>query len=205
MKSKWGFLIALILFSPTVLAQTTFSSGGGNAATTMDALTMLANLSRSFPALTLMATALCYVIGMGLAIRAIYYLKVYGELRTMMSTQSSLKVPMTYIVTSAVFLFLPTAFQTMTMTLFGTSSMLGWENANTSINPIVLKAIGGFVQLLGFVAFIRGWLILVANAQSPGGGGASFGKGLTHIIGGLLLVNIFGVANVIWNTFGLSF
>jgi len=206
MKRRLGSLIALTLFPTLLLAQSAPpSAAGGNAATTMDALSMLANLSKSYPALTFMVTGLCYVIGMSLMIRAIYYLKVYGELRTMMSTQSSLKIPMTYMVAGAVFLFIPTAFQTMTMTIFGTSSMLGYENIDSSINPIVLRAVGGFVQLLGFVSFIRGWMILVANATSPGGGGASFGKGLTHIIGGLLLVNIYGVASVVWNTFGLSF
>ena len=206
MKRRLESLIALTLFPTLLLAQPAPPSAtGGNAATTMDALSMLANLSKSYPALTFMVTGLCYVIGMSLMIRAIYYLKVYGELRTMMSTQSSLKIPMTYMVAGAVFLFIPTAFQTMTMTVFGTSSMLGYENIDSSINPIVLRAVGGFVQLLGFVSFIRGWMILVANATSPGGGGASFGKGLTHIIGGLLLVNIYGVASVVWNTFGLSF
>lgn len=204
MKKQLSVLAGLLFFPAIVLAQVTPPSPPSTG-TTMDALSMLANLSKSYPAITFFVTGGCYIVGMMLAIRAIYYLKVYGELRTMMSTQSSLKIPMTYILTSAVFLFIPTAFQTMTMTIFGTSSALGYDQVNSSINPIVMQAVGGFVQLLGLVSFVRGWLIIVANAQSPGGGQASFGKGLTHIIGGLLLVNIYGVASVVWNTFGLSF
>lgn len=180
-------------------------SSGSSAGIGLDAITMLVNLSKSFPALWKLVTAGCYVIGMGLAIRAIYYLKVYGELRTMMSTQSSLKVPVTYLLVSCVFLFIPTAFQTLTMTFFGTTSPLGYEQVNSNINPVVLAALGGFVQLLGLVSFVRGWLQLVENAQSPGGGHASFGKALTHIIGGFLLLNIYGVANIVWNTFGVPF
>jgi intracellular multiplication protein IcmC len=184
------------------------STAGNNpsgAAAGLDALTMLINLSKSYPYLTMMATGACYVIGMSLAIRAIYYLKVYGELRTMMSTQSSLKIPVTYIVASAVFLFIPTAISVFDVTVFGTSSPIGYDATSSSINPIILKAVGGFVQLLGIVSFIRGWLMLVANAQSPGGGHASFGKAMTHIVGGFLLINIYALSSVIWNTFGLSF
>lgn len=172
----------------------------------LDALNMMVNLSKSYPFLWLMITGMCYIIGMVLAIRAVYYLKVYGELRTMTSTSSSMKVPLTYIISACVFLFIPTAFSTLTMTVFGQSSPIGWENVQSgSINPIVLKAVGGFVELLGLVSFVRGWMMLVANAQSPGGGQGSFGKGVTHIIGGFLLINIYGLVTLIWNTFGLSF
>ncbi len=206
--STWIFITAFIPVLSYAQQNNPPSPGGGTqqgAALGLDAITMLVNLSKSFPALWNLVTGGCYVIGMSLAIRAIYYLKVYGELRTMMSTQSSLKVPVTYMLVACVFLFIPTAFQTLTMTFFGTTSPLGYEQVNSTINPVILAALGGFVQLLGLVSFVRGWLQLVENAQSPGGGHASFGKALTHIIGGFLLLNIYGVANVVWNTFGVPF
>ncbi|HEV2613411.1 MAG TPA: hypothetical protein VGV92_01750 [Gammaproteobacteria bacterium] len=165
---------------------------------------MLVHLSNSFPSLWLMITALSWVIGIVLVLRGVAYLKIYGELRTMTATQSSLKIPIVFIGVGCVFLFIPTAFQTMAMTAFGTSSPLGWQSMNTSINPIVLRAIGGFVQLLGLVSFIRGWMMLVANAQSPGGGHASFGKAATHIVGGFFLLNVYAFGTVLWNSFGLS-
>ena len=208
MKRIFSWITFLVFFPALAFAQVTPPPGGGSngaAQVGLDALTMLTNLSKTYPYLTMMVTGLCYVIGMSLAIRAIYYLKVYGELRTMMATQSSLKIPVTYILASAVFLFIPTAFSVFNVTVFGTNSPIGYDNTNSTIDPIILKAVGGFVQLLGLVSFVRGWMMLVANAQSPGGGHASFGKAMTHIIGGFLLINIYALTSVIWSTFGLSF
>lgn len=198
--SWWALIIAL--FPALSYAQPVASSGSTNS--TYDAITMLVNLSNSFPALWLMITALSWVIGLVLVMRGVLYLKVYGELRTMTSTQSSLKIPVVFISVGCVFLFLPTAFQTMAMTAFGTSSPIGWSSVNSSINPTVLRAVGGFVQLLGLVSFIRGWMMLVANAQSPGGGHGSFGKAMTHIAGGFFLLNVYAFGTVLWNSFGLS-
>jgi intracellular multiplication protein IcmC len=191
----------------TQAAQQQAAQAAANSSTQpgLDALNMMINLSKSYPALWEMVTGLCYVMGMILVLRAVYYLKVYGELRTMTATSSSLKIPITYFVAGCVFLFIPTAFQTLQMTTFGTTSVLRYDQVNTSINPIVLKAVGGFVELLGLVSFVRGWMMLVAQAQGSGGQHGSFGKALTHIIGGFLLLNIYGLVTLIWNTFGLTF
>jgi len=206
MKRIYSWITFLVFFPVLAFAQTNPSPAPpAPASMGLDAITMLTNLSKTYPYLTMLVTGGCYVIGMSLAIRAIYYLKIYGELRTMMATQSSLKIPVTYIIASAVFMFIPTAFSVFNMTIFGTSSPLGYDQTNSTIDPIILQAVGGFVQLLGLVSFVRGWMMLVANAQSPGGGHASFGKAMTHIIGGFLLINIYGLTSVIWNTFGLSF
>ena len=52
------------------------------------------------------------------------------------------------------------------------------------INTIVM-----YIQLVGFIAFVRGWFIL-SSAASPGGAQqGAFSKGLTHIIGGIIAIN----------------
>lgn len=53
-----------------------------------------------------------------------------------------------------------------------------------SLIDVVVK----FIQLIGLIAFIRGWFILShsAEANSQQGG---LSKGLTHIIGGILSIN----------------
>jgi len=52
------------------------------------------------------------------------------------------------------------------------------------INTIVL-----FIQLIGLIAFVRGWFIL-ASVGSPGGAQqGAFSKGLIHIIGGVIAIN----------------
>lgn len=169
----------------------------------VDALQMLTNLSKTYPALWQMLTGACYLIGFGLAVRGVYYLKAYGEMRTMMASNTSLKTPVIFFIVASVLIYIPTGFQIVSQTVFGYSSPLTYSNVTSGMNPIVLNAIAGLVSLIGLLAFIRGWLMLVAHAEHPGGQ-ATLGKALTHIIGGLLAINILGVVNVIWNTFGFK-
>jgi len=55
----------------------------------------------------------------------------------------------------------------------------------------ILRGVIGFIQLMGFIAFFKGWLML-RNTGKPGGGGqdVSFSRGLVFIIGGILSINI---------------
>lgn len=191
-----GLLLLLSGFPVQALA--------ASATSGMDGVQMLMNLSKTYPAFYQLATAFCYIFGFILCIRGIYYLKVYGELRTMMATQSSLKVPVTYFIVAAVFIYIPSAYKLFLYTTFRTTSPLAYTQINSSINPQVLNAIVGLVQLIGLFAFIRGWLILVAIAQQSGGQ-HSFGKALTHIVGGIMAMNILGLTDLIWNTFGFNF
>jgi intracellular multiplication protein IcmC len=76
-----------------------------------------------------------------------------------------------------------------------------------TVNSAVLAAdvqiaILRLVQIIGVIAFIRGWLILAQSARQ--GSQPVIGRALTHIIGGILAINIIGTKNVIWATFGLS-
>lgn len=187
----------LTFFYPSSLyAQT---AGGGGT----DALQMLVNLSKTYPALWKMITGLSYLIGFSLAMRSIYHLKIYGELRTMMSTQTSLKTPVTLMLVAVVLMFIPTAFKMLNLTAFGYGSPLSYEDVSSTMNPVMLKAVAGIVQLVGLIAFIRGWMHLVGHVQQSGGQ-HTLGKALTHIIGGLLAINIIGVTDIFWNTFGFS-
>lgn len=56
-----------------------------------------------------------------------------------------------------------------------------------------------FVRFIGYVAFIRGWLIL--NAYANGAQGAGLAKGITHILGGAAAINVQVTAGVLANTF----
>src|SRR4051812_47422213 len=85
----------------------------------VDAIQMLINLSNSYPALWRMITGACYLIGFILSVRGVYYLKQYGELRTMMSTQTSLKTPIVLFIVAAVLIYIPTGFKIVSRTVFG--------------------------------------------------------------------------------------
>lgn len=71
------------------------------------------------------------------------------------------------------------------------------DRANEAIKAVIM-----FVQLVGWLSFLRGWFILKAVAD--GGGQASFQAGLTHIIGGAIAVNLVSLVGAIQTTLGLQ-
>ncbi len=95
------------------------------------------------------------------------------------------------------------------------SSLFG--NANVASNPVisssvigdgkdqiesVLHALMGFVMLVGFIAFIRGWFVLKAFAD--GQSGATLAQGLTFLLGGTVAINLGDFVNALSTTLGLT-
>ena len=176
----------------------------GCGVNTPDIQVMLGNLNNSFPNLWRMVTAFAYVMGFAMAMRALYYMKIYGESRTMMSSHSSIKTPVTYFVVAAALIFSPTMFQTLMQTTFGYTSILDYQGPGTpgwtaeNIRPLI-----HLVQFFGLLAFFRGWMYIArtgGQSSQPG----TFGKGITHIFGGVLAINIVGFWNIIKATFGFG-
>lgn len=60
----------------------------------------------------------------------------------------------------------------------------GAEEWSDLINTVV-----SYIQLIGLIAFVRGWFILSHSAESSGGQQGTFSKGLVHIIGGIVAIN----------------
>lgn len=175
-----------------------------NTGTTTDALQMLIHLSNSYPAITKLIYAASYIMGLGFMIKAIYSMKQYGEQRSMMSTQTSLKGPITLVVVAAVLLYLPSALHTMIMTGFGHEYILQYQTSPSNpLGQAGMYALVYLIQIVGLVSFIRGWVYL-AQGASGGQGQHTTGKALTHIIGGLLAINIVELTNILWNSFGFQ-
>ena len=68
------------------------------------------------------------------------------------------------------------------------SSDLGYANLGGSEWAQLINTIVQFIQLVGLISFIRGWFIL-SQAGGSGAQQGSFGKGIIHIIGGILAIN----------------
>jgi hypothetical protein len=60
-----------------------------------------------------------------------------------------------------------------------------------------------FFQIVGFIAFIRGWML--AKASVEGIGNTTMGQAITHIIGGALCMNIVLFLRAASATFGVNF
>lgn len=177
----------------------------GCSVSVSDSANVMVNLSRTYPQLQKLITGSAFLIAIGLIMRAIYYLKIYGEMRTMMASQGNLKVPLIYLFVAAMLIYLPTTLHSMMLSSFGTTEITPLSYNNSQIKGLSLQAtnaILGFVQIIGLISFVRGWTIIAKAAQGSAQG-ATFGKGATHILGGVLAINIVGTKDAIWNTLGL--
>jgi hypothetical protein len=91
-----------------------------------------------------------------------------------------------------------------------TSSVITWSGLNTLVGgsgvstqfTTAVNAALTFIQLIGCIAFVRGWLIMKKVVE--GGSNASLGQGLTHVLGGVLAINIFQFLVVMDQTFGTN-
>jgi hypothetical protein len=107
-------------------------------------------------------------------------------------------------------------FDILLNSLFGTglgagatsgTVVTGWNfitelNASTQFITAVQDA-GYFFELVGMIAFVRGWMII--KSATEGTGQTTLAQGITHILGGVLAMNIFGFLQIMDNTFGTNF
>lgn len=169
---------------------------------------ILTNIAQTLAPVDRLITGAAYLIGISFAFKAIYTLKEYGESRTMMSGSRGMKEPVIYLMVSAILIYLPTAFKIILTTSFGYGSVLAYGPISSGDSAIESlfgagSAIGRpltmIIQTIGLIAFVRGWILIARSAsqgQQPGG----MGKGLMHIFGGILAMNIVGTLEILDNT-----
>lgn len=168
-----------------------------------DLLGILETIRTQMPTLIAFLTGLMYLIGFALVLRGIYALKQYGEMRSMMSMNVSLKAPLLYIFSGTMLIFYMSSINIGLTTIFNTNYVTPYSNsANLSGNGNeIIKDLGLILAFIGYISFFRGWIILtqLGGQSAPPG---TLGRAITHIIGGLMLVNVFQVWQIIKNTIG---
>jgi intracellular multiplication protein IcmC len=128
-------------------------------------------------------------------------LKEFGEARTQMSSERHLKGPLIYIIVGSLLLYFPTTIQIGLSTFWSQPSPYGYMQ-ETDQWADFMKDVFLVVQLFGTIAFIRG-LVILSHLSGHGQPG-TFGKGVTHIIGGLFCINIYQFVQVILITLGIQ-
>ncbi len=175
---------------------------------------ILSNVAASLLSIERLVTATAYLIGLSFAVKALYSLKVYGEARSMMSQSSSIKEPVIYLLVSALLIYIPTGFQIMLNTTFGVGSSVLAYAPVSSQSPLISGLFGPgsqvgesltiIIQVIGVIAFVRGW-VLIARGATHGQPPGATGQGLMHVFGGVLAINIIGTLEVFNNTlYGVS-
>lgn len=165
---------------------------------------VLTNLANSLIPVERLVTAAAYLMGIGFAIKAVFTLKSHGEQRSSLSGTGNMKEALVYIVVASMLLYFPTAFEALMNTTFGYSTVLAYS-ANPYLSGIMGtdSALGNaltiIIQVIGLFAFVKGW-IMIARGASQGQSAGNTGKGLMHVFGGILAMNIVGTMQIIANT-----
>ncbi|MAZ38888.1 MAG: hypothetical protein CMF49_02115 [Legionellales bacterium] len=175
------------------------------AVTIPDMADMLTNLDVQLPALWEFITALAYVAGFFMAFKGVYDLKKYGDPHSQMSGGKDLRPAIVTFIVGATLIYFPSMLQVGVTTLFGENGMMAYPTStpvDQSFNQLG-ETIVYIVQFVGAVAFLRGIMYMhkIGSGQAQQG---TFGKSITHLVGGTLCLNVVGTANVIASTLGIS-
>ena len=173
------------------------------AETQINIATMIENLAETLPALMQLVTAFAYVMGFYMVIHGILLLKKFGESRSMMSTENSLKGPIAFLLVGAALIYLPTSINVGFSTFWTHPTPYGYDTGSEDPWSELLNACIMIIQLIGTIAFIRG-LVILTHLGERGGQQGAFGKAMSHIVGGILAIDINDFMQAIWNTLALG-
>jgi len=165
---------------------------------------MLVNIQDQLPDLWRFITGGTYLAGIFFAFRAIYLFKEYGEVRTMMATTTDLRKPLISMLVAVGLLYWPELYHSMMITIFDKPVLYSYHinTATENFNKMV-NILGHIIQFVGFIAFIRGW-ILLSHVGQQGAQPGIVGKAMCHIAAGILALNIFATWDIISSTLGFS-
>lgn len=150
-----------------------------------------------------MLIVLSRVMAIGFAFLAVLKLKKFGQNSQMTASHPSLLGPIMNLFIAGALFFLPLTLDTMINTMWGYdySGVKSYLSTSSSTWDALIQPVIIIIRIIGLIAFIRGWVIL-GRATSEGAQPGTIGKALTHIVGGILGINIVGTITILQNTFG---
>lgn len=175
----------------------------------VDFFTALENLSKTFGSISFLAVTIAQLIGVVLVFRGIAMYKIFATQSLSSAQRGELAGPLVHIVVGAILVYVGGTINVSVETLFGsnvdTSGDLkaylppGSDEKWQALLAVLVK----YFKLIGLLAFLKGWIILskMGHAGSQPG---SIGKGMTHIVGGILLMNMVETMRLLSCTFGFS-
>lgn len=159
-----------------------------------DPISFVVHLAEYVGSFESLLRSIVFVIGIVLVIQSLR-LSV-RRIETGAHSVSTAKVLMSFFVGSAMLAF-PQTVSTLLATVFGSSKLSNpseiFSYSRGLLEPIegskqAIEAIVLLIQLIGFIAIVRGLLFLNGSA-SPNAASKSLGPGITFIIAGALAVN----------------
>jgi intracellular multiplication protein IcmC len=209
---------------PIKLVLSVLLYGVTGSARAADMQTVLTNLSHVIVPLTGVVLAISFCAGIYMIIHGVTLMKRFGNMASGTQQQpGELAGPLMQILVGAVLIYLPTSTDIMMNSLFeSTNSLFGngsinYQNLGEGSSILNYGSASSFsaqwasmadtlflyLQFFGLLSFVKGWFMMSKSAgqgTQPG----TFSKALMHIFGGVILINLVGVVDIVRNTIGGS-
>lgn len=149
--------------------------------------------------------SLFYVVGIAMIFAGVNKLKRLGHRTAFMNVDSGVSGPIVMLVIGAALIFMPSFLTVLNKSIWGSSEIadlselaytLDDDGMEAKLRPVVM-----IIQFIGLVAMLRGFLILT-KVTGQGAQPGTISKGLIHIFGGIMAVNITKTVGIAVNTFG---
>ena len=210
-----GTLITTVFFSSSGGGLNYCNAGGtiASGAMTLDLMLENAVYNLQGPFVALMSL-IANIVGLYFIIHGLYMASRHGYDPKSLTPARII----TNIFVGTLLVAIGSSFDVFLSTIFGYggtagagASVVGWTmvsnlTSDTTAQAHIQGAIRAaltVVQMVGIIAFIRGFMIMKKAAE--GSGQATMPQGLTHIIGGVLAINIYQFLTAMQSTFGTTF
>ena len=164
---------------------------------------ILINLQQSYNAIVDLIISVAYLSGAGFVMKGVFAFKLYGEQRTMMSSQVSIRVPVAYLAVGVGLLYLPAMISLASNSVFMDPEvkLIGYNVGDSPIDK-VKNAVFATIQIMGLVSIMRAFFSASVHHPPGGGGGqGGMGKSALHFLGGLAALNIEKMIDIMHNVF----
>ncbi len=188
-KLNFALLIALLLV--TAMPAEAQSSAGSIG-------TMFANGTATWVAGIKALKIVSYLFGAYLIVSAIMEMPKLGDGQGKTTPKKPIIMFIIGIALFTLIGMLDVVSTTMSMGSGAGNALLGKVEGGSGTMAAAITGVLTFIRMIGYIAFIRGWLMLNASAQGKDG---VMGKSLTHIIGGVAAINVKTTAYMLAATF----
>ena len=165
-----------------------------------DLLQIILNFGASLEDIANLVASISYVVGIIFIMMGIKKLHSSGEQRAQMFHPMEMGGPLMSIITGVALIWWPVMLDALTASLWGTTNPIGYDPNVDAEYKEVWNVILNVMRIVGLIAFIRGWYCLTKAGEQ--GAQGMVGKGLTHIVGGVLAFHMDAVIQVLFSTFG---
>jgi hypothetical protein len=159
--------------------------------------TMFANFTESAAALTELVRYSSYIIGLFLVVGA-----TFKFMKNANDPREGLKAPLVMAACGFGIFALTSSISIVSQTMSlgdGPGAILAPSGSGiNAASSAALQGVITFVRLLGYIAVIRGWLLLVAYGNGKTDG--TMGRGLVHILGGVAAIHLVPTVKLLANS-----